>query len=217
MNKQKAIQTAYPRIAKERGTSVPVSNRLLKFSDGSSTKAVGIDLSQATCPDRSYHAELAGVAYENGIVKLLFGQATRSKKVRSLIEVSMSPHAVIQSLNVIAEIKNPSIEDLLRLTGEETRTLSEFDEDPPEVARLKANMWSVGFSGSEASIDFYDASPFAMGMLQNGAAASITIVGVVRIDTQTALVHALILRLRELISQFPCQIRDGMEAENGNI
>lgn len=211
MNKSRAIHTSHQRFARERGTPVPASNRTIKLLDGSTAQAVGIDLSQATCPDRSYPAELAGVVYENGTVKLLFGQATRSGKVRSLIEISMSPLAVIQLLNVIEELKNPSLEDLFRLTGEGVRTLSVFDEDPPDVARLKANMVSMGFSGSEACIDFYDASPFTMSNLQNGAATSANVLEVVRIDTQTSLVYALVLKVKELIQQFPSQIKTLIE------
>lgn len=207
MNKPRTIQASHQRFARERGTPVPASNHNIKLIDGSMAQAVGIDLAQATCPDRSYPAELAGVVYENGTVKLLFGQATRGGKVRSLIEISMAPLAVIQLLNVIEELKNPSLEDLFRQTGEVVRTLTKFDEDPPEVARLKANMVSMGFSGSEACVDFYDASPFTMSNLQTGTATTANVAGVVRIDTQTSLMHALVLGIKELVSQFPPQIK----------
>lgn len=209
MSKYSSLQ-ASSQFPKERGTSVPASIRKLKLLDGTMANGLGVDLSQAIVPDRSYHAELAGLAYENGIVKLLFGQATRNNKVRSLIEISMSPLAAIQALTVTDSIKNPSLVELIQTTGEDARTLSEFSEDPPEVARLNANMISMAFSGSEASIDFYDASPFTMRGLQIGSTNAINVVGVVRVDTQTALVHELLLRLRELSVQFPPQIK-GLE------
>lgn len=203
MSKTKTIQAPQP-YARERGSPVPAN--VNKLAGGSSASTIGIDLSQAVSPDRSYPAELAGAVYEHGTVNLLFGQATRSGKIRSLIEISMSPLAVIQSLNVIDTIRNPSLDELLELTGEEKRTLTIFDEDPPEVARLKANMLSIGFSATEASIDFFDASPFTMRNIRNGA-TSANVVGIVRVDTQTALVYALILKMRELASQFTPQIR----------
>ena len=214
MNKQKAIQASSPppRFAKERGATVTTSKSAIRLHDGTSATSIGIDISQATCPDRSYHAELAGVVYENGTVKLLFGQETRNKKVRSLIEVSMSPRSVIQALNAFNVIKHPSFEEIVLQMGEKIPTLYKFDEDPPEVARLKANMLSMSADGTEASIDFFDASPFTMANLQqNSSATSVNIVGVVRIDTQTALVHALLLGLRKLSSQFPPQITKLME------
>ena len=206
MGKSKSIRTTYQPFARERGVAVPASSSEIMLPDGSTAFIVGIDLSKAMCPDRSYPAELAGVVYENGIVKLLFGQATLDGGVRSLVEVSMSPQATIQALTVIEELKNPSLEDIFRSTGEEGRTLTEFKIDPPDVARLKANMLAIGLSGSEACIDFYDLSSFAKRNLQIGTTETANVLGVVRIDTQTALVHALILKIKELTSRFPSPI-----------
>ena len=185
-------------------------------ADGSFGKTVEIDLTRASPPDKSYSADLAGAVYENGVLKLLFGQASRNGGVRSLIEISMSPVSVIQMINSLNKIVNPSILEILERIGESNRDLTEFDEDPKEVARLKANMVMIGLSGQEACLQFFDADAFAMKKLQQtGKSSSDSVVGVVRVDTQTALIPTLISKLRELASQFPAQTRSFVEVENG--
>lgn len=183
---------------------MPVQCRQTNLADGSTALTLGFDLSQAASPDRSYAAELAGIAYENGIVKLMFGQATRSGAVRSLVEISMSPAASIQALRTIEELRNPSIEDLVKIDGT-ALPLTDFKEDPPEVARLKAYMMLTAFAGTETCIDFYDASPFTMAQIQRGQTTTASLLPVVRIDTQTQLLYALMKEWQKLASQFPKQ------------
>ena len=206
MNKTKGMMLPYPSIAQERGTAVPFTK--IAAPDGSANTLLHMDLSKAVCPDKSYPSDMVGAVYENGDVTLLFGQSSRGGKVRSLVEVSMSPVAALQFLRANTAMKQPTVDEIMQKVGAVKRTVSTFDEDPKEVARLKANFVSLAFFGSEACIDFYDASAFSMGNLQRmGGATMANVVGVVRIDTQTALVKALFDRIAELSSQFPSQAR----------
>ena len=204
------------RAAASNGVAQKLGAAMTYTADLSFGQVVEIDLNRASPPDKSYSADLAGAVYENGVLKLLFGQASRNGKVRSLIEISMSPVSVVQLINSLNKMVNPSIAEILAAMGETNRDLTQFDDDPKEVARLKANMVMVSFYGTETCMHFYDADPFIIKKLkQTGKNSSDSVIGVVRVDTQTALIPTLILKLRELASQFPVQTSRFVEVENG--
>lgn len=212
MSKLITTQVSNQHYARERGVAIPASNQTIKLADGTAGGAIQIDLSKAMSPDRSYPAELAGAVFEKGAVKLIFGQEARSGSVRSMLEITMSPTAAVSLLNVV-ETLSPPLESLFQSTGDELPTLSEFNEDPPEVARLKANMFTLAFSGSDACIDFYYISPFSMARVQLSSTPTANVMGVVRIDIRTALVYALISKVSDLVSQFPTKIKELMEVK----
>lgn len=189
-------------FARERGTPVSVAAITARVNDGSSLVSYTIDLTQAPSPDRSYPAELVGLSYENGLVIVMFGQRTRNGAVRSLIEVVMPPEGIVRLLNAVDEMSNPTFSQVMASSVIGVDTLTTFEDDPKEVARLKANAATVGFSGSEACVDFYDMSPFSVARVHQGASTA-NVLGVVRIDTQTLLVGALVAEMRKVAKSFP--------------
>ena len=190
---------------KERGVTVPVSKQQITMPDGSVGLSVGIDLSAVEVPDRSYYAEVCGLAYENVRVKFMFGQMQRNGKPRSLIIISMTPHAAAMCLDLVDRLATPSLDEILLRTQIEKGRLTDFPEDPEETAALKASMVAMAFFGRDACLDFYDASPFSWAGAQSSS--KMTVLGVVRINTDTALVAAMVDRLREFQAQFPADAR----------
>jgi hypothetical protein len=184
------------------------ARKIATLPEGSTATSIEIDMSKVPPPERSYFAELAGVEYENGSVNFLFGQSTRDNKIRSMIEISMSPYSVIQALRSIEALNAPSLADIVQKQGDASAVLSAFKEEPPEVARIKANIMTFAFADSEASIEYFYISPFSVANLNKRLATSVDVQGVVRIDTQTILVEALRQRLIELIPQFSASVRD---------
>jgi hypothetical protein len=191
--------------AKERGVLVPTTK--VPISESSGYSRFEMDLSQALCPDKSYAADMAGAVYEMGEVLVLFGQRSRDGNARSLVEISMSPLSVLQTLQSASNLSGATLQEIMGNIGDNERELSSFSEDPKEVARLKANLVYMAFNGSEACLDFFDTSPFTIRKLLTGESDKGNVAGIVRIDTQTALIKSLLTKLTELSSQFPSALR----------
>ena len=118
----------------------------------------------------------------------------------------MSPQSVVQLLDAIGAMSQPSFEDVVNLGAIKSEALTDFKEDPDDSANMKASLVACAFSGPDACLDFYDASPFVMAQAKQHPQGKLTLRGVVRIDTRTSLMISIFKHLRTLRDRFPPQV-----------
>lgn len=176
-------------------------------TDGKSISQLGVDLSRATVPDRKYAADTCAVSYAKQTVRIIFGQERfDTGELRSAVAVKMSPRGVVQFL---ASIETAMPEDVIKAIsndGVEAQNLVSADLEPKQIAVvLVANMAIAAASSSEACVDFYQASPFAMGVAMqstSNSTAPLAVEAVVRVDLSTGLLLGLIDELKRVRTQF---------------
>jgi hypothetical protein len=173
--------------------------------DGRSVAQLGLDLSQAVVPDRKYAADTCSLLYSNQTVRIIFGQERfNGDGLRSAVVVKMSPRAVVQLLAMIDSTMPASfVEALLGTEGVEVQKLASSTMEPAQVTVvLAANLAMPAVSGMEACIDFYQASPFALGVTMQSHSDKLAVEAVVRVDLSTGLLLGLLEELRRIRTQF---------------
>lgn len=187
---------------REKGTPVPVTTRQVTLKDGTAGTVHGINLSEAEVPDRTYVGETCGAICENNMVKITFAQPKLGGGLRSLVIISMTPLAATQFLHSIERLQSPSLEEIAAKSNITEEPLSDLPTSEPEqTASLIANMVAAAFSGRETCMDFYHANAFTIAALP--ATSKMHLEPVVRINTRTSLMLALVHRLQELRRDFP--------------
>jgi hypothetical protein len=152
-----------------------------------------IDLSHAPVPDRRYVADMVAVADGPEFVRLFFGQIkVGSKELRSLLDVHMSLTAIGFFIGAVGA----AAEEHQVKSGVVPGELSRMDKEPDQTVGLAANLVAVSLIGTEACVDFYLASAFAMGAVAQGG--KMLADPVVRITMPSSLVLALIKRLQQI-------------------
>lgn len=197
-NKLVAVPRSHPREGE--GYIVESSRRLVPMPDGTQSVQVQVELSAVPVPDRKYHADAASVRYVGGSVELMFGQRTISgKSLRSLVVVNSSSMGALLFINSCAKIRG-GFESYVQRTGLSDR-LDSFEEEPPQTVELTANVFLAAYSGREACLDLYFASPYMMSRLPKNEEFAIE--PVVRITLSTGLAWAVLVKLEQLKSEFP--------------
>jgi len=163
--------------------------------DGKTVTYMGVDLAKAPVPDRKFTADTCAVIDSAYTLKLVFGQERiDGKGLRSAIVVQMGRGSGGNFVRICDSMANPSIAEIAQLDGIPSEKLSPAGEEPPQALTLSANMPLAGISGQEACIDFYQASPFAMGIAVRSDKLSLE--SVVRVDLRTSLFFGLLDDLR---------------------
>jgi hypothetical protein len=183
-------------------TSIAVDVKTFLSTDGRTITNLGANLAGASVPDRKYVADACSVSYQRETVKIIFAQEKfDSKGLRSAIVIHMSPRAVVQMLGMFNGPLHQMFEENARAEGIAPEQMSAFESEPQQVAALSANLAIGAAAGREACMDFYQASPFSLGMAAQSRKLDMD--GVVRVELSTALLLGLVEALRELASQFP--------------
>jgi len=204
MTKQKSGHLVHSSQRRERGTAVPLSFTRVKLKDGSSGQVVGLDLSQAEVPDKSYFGEACGTDYVGDSVRIMFAQPKLSGgELRSLVLISMPPPSAKQFAQSIERMKNPTIQEIIASVHVPPKQLMAIPlTEPDQTASLTANLVAVGVHGHESCLDFYHANAFAHLAAQSNS-SQMFLEPVVRVNTHTGLLYSLLVRLNELSAQFP--------------
>lgn len=186
------------------GVSIDVSVLSVPGLGGQLGTAVTMDLSKAKVPDRRYAADVCAVRRIRGTVKIMFGQErVDGQGWRTLLVVEMSELAVNRFLESCDQMKNPTFEEMVKSSKYGLEVLSTNVSEPSQpnqAASLFANLGLVAISDNEACIDFYHASAFSMGAIQQSQ--KIAVDPVVRIDLRASLLFGLIAGLRDLAPGF---------------
>jgi hypothetical protein len=186
--------------------TVDVSVKTFVSPDGRSVANLGINLGQAPVPDRRYSAEVCAVGYlpARDTVKVLFGQEHLDGKggLLTAVALNMSPRSIVQFLESLDANVDASLTQLTNDERVEKQSLVSLSSAKPEqLVTLAANLTLVAAAGTDACLDFYQASPFAVrtAMQSNKVALD----AVVRIDLHIGLLLAFIAELRSIRAQFP--------------
>ncbi len=202
----RASQTIVRHRRDGEGFLVPVQKRALADTLGQTQVELSIDLNNAPVPQRRYHAKVAQVVANGDSISLLFGQLRvgQGRRLRSLIDVSMTPDAVRQFMSTCVQF-HPLMHDFLQKNGIERTSLAEIDEEPEHTVSMVVNLVAAAMSGREAVMDMYHMSAFSLREVRD--TDQIGVDPVVRIDLSTALLAGLLDRLGELAHTFPGETR----------
>ena len=190
------------------GEGVPIDVAVINPTGASDMLGVGLDLSRARVPDRRYAADACSIARAHGSVKLMFGQdRVDGEGWRTLLVVGMSDAAIFQILRSVAEMKNPTLEQIVAAANLQAEPLSERvsePEQPNQAVSLIANLATIAIAGTEACIDFYHLSAFAVGALRGANKTAVD--PVVRVDLRASLLLGLVAALGALDLPEPFQL-----------
>ncbi|MHB8814464.1 MAG: hypothetical protein ACYDAE_14500 [Steroidobacteraceae bacterium] len=171
-------------------------------TDGRTITNIAANLAAASVPDRKYVADVCSISYQRETVKIIFAQERfDGKGLRSAIVIHMSPRAVVQMLDMFDGHLKEGFEENAKSEHVLPEAMSSFESEPPQVAALSANLAIAAATGREACMDFYQASPFAVGTAAQSRKLAVD--GVVRVELSTALLLGLVEDLRKLRSTFP--------------
>jgi hypothetical protein len=172
------------------GALIDIAIRAMPSVDGSVVGYMGADLSKAPVPDRKFAADWCALIERDYLVNILFGQQRADGKgLRSLVVVQMSEPSAFNYVKILSDVAGPSYMEIATTLEIPTESLSTLTEEPAQALTLSANMALSAMSGPEACIDFYKASPFAMGVAMRSNKLSLD--PVVRVDFRSSLFMAL--------------------------
>jgi hypothetical protein len=189
-----------PSVRPGEGASVSV---VLGSATANGLQTAAINLSDAPVPERKYAADVSAVAFVPGTVQILFGQRRigGSKPVlRSLLVIHMAPSAAARFLESTAQFIPYSLAEIARLNGISAEASPPILEEPDQTIALAAGFVLTAASGEDATLDFYQASAFAMSAVKSG---SLSLDPVVRVDLRTSLLLGLVEELQKISPQLP--------------
>lgn len=166
----------------------------------SNSLSLKIKISDAPVPERQFTADAANAKIDNGLVRLLFAQTEPiGDGLLSLLVVQMSLESIEQW---IAQFSQEFYENTKKLPAHaKDGDVTIFAAPAKQTVILTASSALTAFSGGNGCIDFYYSSPFAIS--QMSTLRKLAIDPVVRVNVQTAVLLALIDRLKELATLFP--------------
>lgn len=193
-------------MRRERGSAVPLTTYQVKLADGSGAVHYGVDLTNAEIPDKTYFGEIGGVDYHRNVVRIMFAQPKLgTEELRSLVIISMNPHAAAYFSKSLDGMGSPSLEEILATFHGDPQALSAFPkEEPDQTASLIANIVAAAVHSYECCLDFYHVNAFAHLAVKNIAKArELYLEPVVRIQTSSALLLSLKTRLAQMRKDYP--------------
>lgn len=187
------------------GNVLEVTRKIHSKPDGSVGFLITLDLNNAPVPDRRYVADAADAKYQNDYVYLMFWQRKISgDEARSMVIIVLSAASVLQFL------RNADGPVGKLLKSDRNMPLTILGQEPAQTVCLAASIVAGAWTGSEACMDFYHASPFVISNLPNGKLAAEP---VVRVTVPTGLMAALWRKVESFKVLFP---KDETEEQNGS-
>lgn len=195
-----------PAAGRVEGHSIPM--QMISEGPTGATAKFGLDITSAPVPQRRYAAELCSVQYVSNEVRFTFGQhGLGGGPLESALVIRMNPIAAKGFADSIAELANPSIDEIAAGLDLVEEPLGNIKERPNQVANMIANFVGVAVAGHETCLDFYHASAFAMRNAVNRHTMEVE--PVVRVDLRTSLFISAAAKLREIVDAFPLRANEG--------
>jgi hypothetical protein len=194
------------------GVVIETARRIVPLPDGSSSFELILDFGKAPVPERKYVANVGEVTYEkDGVLYLIFGQRTvggHARELRTIIEIAVSSVGALMFLKSLEPIR----EQLKVLDRQAGSIDGDVAQEVPatQTATLAANLIVIAFSGREAVMDFYHASPYVLSQLKNNGKFAVD--PVVRVILPSKLLLAIISKIEGLRKEFP---KEEVEALSG--
>lgn len=191
-----AVTTHYS-VRPGEGDAIDVVVDHFVTADGTSVATFGFDPSRAPVPDRKYTADACSMLESRGTIKLLFAQEKiDGSGWRSVLVVQLSREATGRFLAMLDAIQGPSLAEIAEAAKIGCEALVTKPSEPEQAIALSANLAVVALSGHEACLDFYQASPFAIGAVLKSKKLAVD--PVVRVDLRSSLLFGLIQGIRDL-------------------
>ena len=182
------------------GSVLDIKVDTLPTVSGHTITQFGADLSKAPVPDRKFTADVCSVLFGEYTVRLVFGQERiDGKGLRSAIVIQMSRASASNIVRMFDAMKDPSVDEIARLNKIAIEQLSTGLDEPPQALTVSANMSIIAISGHDACIDFYEASPFSLGVAIRSQKLALD--PVVRIDLRASLVFGLMAAMRSHLTK----------------
>jgi hypothetical protein len=192
------------------GTSVGFVLKHSSNTDGTAVVKLQLNLNTARVPDRRYVANSAAVVQEGDRLTLIFGQTKLGGGgYRSLLLLELSSTYARQFIQASAAMLKTAIQ-YAEKHGVPRAKLAEIREDVPgQTVPFAANIATAGFTGRDACMDYYYASPFSVQIAGQGGEFQAD--PVVRVNLPTGLMIAIYERLFELKNSLPRESSDSEE------
>jgi hypothetical protein len=191
-----------PRIRPHEGSSVTAVVGQSAMVNGVMVHSAAINLADAPVPERKYAANACGVVYEPGNVQLLFAQRRiGGDELRSLLVIQMSPAGAVRLLAAAAQLSPHSLDDLVQQGIVQVERSRPITVEPAQTVEMAAGFCLFAAGPDMATLDFYQASAFALSAVPH--AKKLAVDPVVRIDIRTSLLIGLVEQLRELGPKLP--------------
>jgi hypothetical protein len=199
---RRAAQPVQNTVRPNEGTPVPVILGQVANVQGLSIQTAAVKLGEAPVPERKYVADVCGVENVAGTIKVFFGQRRiGSDELRSLLVIHMSSTGIARFLAASEQLAPKTLEQMANECGITAEESQPIKAEPPQTVAFAAALVLIAASADETTLDFYQASAFALAAM--GSSGKLSLDPVVRIDMRTSLVMGLIASLRKLSSQFP--------------
>jgi hypothetical protein len=201
-----AVPRNHPREGE--GYVVESQRRTIPLPNGTQSVQVELEMSRAPVPDRRYQVDVCAIQYRKGIVELMLGQKTISgQSLRSLIVIHLSSMGVLLYLRSCEKMR-AGFKTFIETHGLADE-LEAIAEEPQQTVSLTANVVLAAYSGREACLDFYFASPYMMSRLSKNEEFAVE--PVVRVTLSAGLMWAMLLEFEHLKSLFPVDERESVE------
>jgi hypothetical protein len=189
-------------VRQNEGSNVPVILGQVATVNGLSVQMAAVKLSDAPVPERKYVADVCGVTYVPGTVQLLFGQRRiGGDGLRSLLVIQMSSSGAVRFLAAISQLAPQTLEEMAKVTGIVAEKSAPINTEPEQTVALAASFVLLASAVDETTMDFYQASAFAISAMPHSGKLALD--PVVRIDLRTSLLLGLVEELRKLSPQLP--------------
>jgi hypothetical protein len=131
--------------------------------------------------------------------RLIFGQSkVTGDGLRSLIIVHMPAYGAHQFLRSTPDMLKTA-KKFMQQNQLTVGSLTEINEEPNQTVALAANLIAASYSGTEACMDFYHASPFVV--MQVKAGGEFAADPVVRVSLPMVLLYAICEKLETMKAQ----------------
>lgn len=200
---------------RERGIAIPVTTRRITLRDGTAGEELSLSLKDAEVPDRSYFGQECSAKYADDVLLIAFAQPKLGGDLRTLLMISMPTPAAAQFIRSVEKMSDPTLSDIATNVKVQEGSLLEFPAiEPEQTVTLAANIVAVAVSGHETCLDFYHASAFSYLHLRQ--TKNMYLEPVVRVNTRTSLMLALMRRLKEIAVRFPPHVHVLEGTNDGN-
>jgi hypothetical protein len=127
------------------------------------SQKISVDLATAQVPERRYAAEVGAIIMSDNMVRLIFAQTKPiGKGLITMLVIHIPYQAARAFLDSLGQIVDLAHVYMKKYKVAESSFLDLANQvEPAQVATVESNIIIAGFSGREACIDFYHASPFA--------------------------------------------------------
>ena len=194
------------------GSNIGYATHHVSNPDGTTVVSLALNFNTAQVPDRRYVANIADIQVDGDLVVIIFGQnKLGGAGFRSLMLIEMNSTAVHRFLNSSKDLVSNAVGYAERNKFARTSLVDIREDAHGQTIPFSANLVAVGYTGRDACMDFYYASPFGVQIASAGG--DLDAEPVVRVTMSTATMVAIYQRLEAIKVTLPneeeSEVHDG--------